>query len=502
MLRIVQASTPLKAIVLGYSALLFAGIVCRACFLPITIDEALAVGFAAELTLSDIYADANFHPLNSIWINLSLSLFGYNELALRIPNVLAALVYFRAAQRLAGTHAQAGVFVSIWVLLISNPFILDFFTVARGYGMGIAATAMCLACLYEAFSCDRVSGCLVWGVVAVLANYSFAPFVLPAFCLLIFHLAGKRDWSRFASVLFILCILVTGLSWISFELDKQGLLYFGGRSAFLFSTVKSLILSFGYEMSYAGFIRVLGWSVFWFGCSAIALWWGVFLVAKEKNINDGLSVFVLAGGFIIVVLAAFRGTYFVVERTAIGFYVVFVCALGDLVRSKLADCVGRLGVRFLYIVIVTGLMSHGILSSIKFSTYNWFTDLSVRDVARFVDESDDGNRKVIGACGILVPALDFYKKKYNYHFEIEAIDELWMMSEPGREALRGVYYGSTPSPRTGRPNERQVSKLCEVLGYRYLYILERPVRGLESSVGRYKLLRFPKSSTALLILKI
>jgi uncharacterized membrane protein len=82
---------------------------------------------------------ANNHLLNTWLMKCSVNLFGESEFALRLPNVLAAGVYFFASGALLEKlFEKRWQIVLAFLVLTLNPFILDFFCVARGYGISLA----------------------------------------------------------------------------------------------------------------------------------------------------------------------------------------------------------------------------------------------------------------------------------------------------------------------------------------------------------------------------
>ncbi len=130
-------------VVLSFALLLaaFAAIVQKAWTLSFTMDEAFTYNtwcagpFSAFFTVSSY----NNHPLNTLLCRVSAGVFGGGEFSLRLPSVLSGLLYLLVVQRIAVLLFGN----SLWMLLLVgvnalNPFVLDHFSTARGYGMGLA----------------------------------------------------------------------------------------------------------------------------------------------------------------------------------------------------------------------------------------------------------------------------------------------------------------------------------------------------------------------------
>lgn len=135
--------------------------VYRAYTQSITTDEAFAQSLFLTGSWSQLFNsfDACHHVLHTILCKLSISSFGLSELTLRIPSLLGGLLYlvtiFRLSRRLFG---EGRLFLLSVALLSLNPLILDYLSVARGYGLALALFlwAMYQMLLYTGAPADRV----------------------------------------------------------------------------------------------------------------------------------------------------------------------------------------------------------------------------------------------------------------------------------------------------------------------------------------------------------
>jgi hypothetical protein len=133
--------------------LLFSTNVYRAWTQSITADEAFSFNLFLAGGPSHIFSsyDAANHVLHTIFCEASISLFGPSEFTLRLPSLLGGLFYLITAFRLCRYIFGGG-----WFFLLSfasialNPFVLDYLSVARGYGL---ALAFFLWALYHAIRC-------------------------------------------------------------------------------------------------------------------------------------------------------------------------------------------------------------------------------------------------------------------------------------------------------------------------------------------------------------
>ena len=117
-------------------AFLFATNIYRAATQSITIDEALTYHEQAQGSTDTSPFNNN---LNAWLCNLSTRLFGVSELAMRLPSLLGGALYFVSLFRLCLLLFGDSPWLLLAVALNSwNPFLLDYLSAARGYGMGIA----------------------------------------------------------------------------------------------------------------------------------------------------------------------------------------------------------------------------------------------------------------------------------------------------------------------------------------------------------------------------
>lgn len=132
-----------KSLALFVGVVLFSILIAfRAVDLPITHDEASTwlnyrhLNVFSCLSNYGCWGSANNHWLNTLLLQWSAGLFGEAPWALRLPNVFAGILYFVAAALLSMRYIKQPVLqVAGFLLLVAQIYLLDFFSLARGYGM-------------------------------------------------------------------------------------------------------------------------------------------------------------------------------------------------------------------------------------------------------------------------------------------------------------------------------------------------------------------------------
>ncbi|MCX6800323.1 MAG: hypothetical protein NT091_04220, partial [Candidatus Falkowbacteria bacterium] len=124
-----------KNLIILFLGLIFVYSCLRSCFLSITHDEAITVLYHSQHSFWDIvYYNtpilSNNHLLNTLLVKLSIALFGFNELAVRVPALLGHLLYLTGIYQLIKfVYRKSDVFFGIPIIfLVANPFVLDFFS--------------------------------------------------------------------------------------------------------------------------------------------------------------------------------------------------------------------------------------------------------------------------------------------------------------------------------------------------------------------------------------
>jgi 4-amino-4-deoxy-L-arabinose transferase-like glycosyltransferase len=120
---------------------LFCTNVYRAATQSIAHDEALTYQYFLRGPFSDVWTkyNANNHILHTFLCGISIRIFGLSELSLRLPSLLGGAFYLFAVYRICRHVFGDGHLYLLAVSLLSlNPFVLDYLSAARGYGMAIA----------------------------------------------------------------------------------------------------------------------------------------------------------------------------------------------------------------------------------------------------------------------------------------------------------------------------------------------------------------------------
>lgn len=411
-------------IIFLFSALLLTYIVIRANALSFTHDESLS--FTITEGKKIWAASANNHQLNTFLMSQSKSLFGAGEFSLRLPNVLAFVLYllgsFLIFGKSKGTSNRNWLFLFALSVALLNPFVLEFFSLARGYGLSLACMMMGMYFMirnekpaFSSAAClQNLAFAAAFAALATYANLALINFyisILMVFALKYLLVRRQAKSSRF-DLLFVGIFL---LACIPLYVDIQHLLDLNARKQLYAGAVsfaegfEHLIKSSIYYRGYARWIipTVKITVILSFLLGAASLIW-------KKKINGPffatalLSTFILIGLYLEHVLfdAKFpmgRTAMFYVPMIAVFLYHLLVHVAEEYHLKKIY-----------YLPLLIGLMIPlfmNVIASVNFKytriwRYDANTKHAMQRIQSHIQQAD--SMSSISNHWMLEPAINYY----------------------------------------------------------------------------------------------
>jgi hypothetical protein len=164
----------------------FAYIITKAYAVQVTCDEAYTLMLLTKESVWDLVSYkssyTNNHILNTLLCKLSYSIFGMDQMAGRLPNILSFVLYFwfvwRFSMRFFKDNLVSLMFVTV---MLGNPYMIEFFSLARGYGMsfGLMMPSIYYAARYV-LEDDKKSLpiSLAFAILSVYAQFALLHFYL------------------------------------------------------------------------------------------------------------------------------------------------------------------------------------------------------------------------------------------------------------------------------------------------------------------------------------
>ena len=226
--------------------------------IPMTQDEVATCYNHVPRTVWDILTYAkdavpNNHILNTLCIKLVTGLFGMGPVTARLPVFLiGGLLYTLSALALARRIGPTGFLkVLSLIVLLGNPFIAEFFALARGYGMAIGLQMTALYFSWRFVENRRpahlalavfTAGLAVWASFTVL--YFYLPWLLLMGLYILQQSKVPDQRNRQLAILVSGAILLAAVCFLPVSrMHSDDQLHFWGTAGFIPETLLPLIRS-------------------------------------------------------------------------------------------------------------------------------------------------------------------------------------------------------------------------------------------------------------------
>ncbi len=421
------------------AALVFAYTATRAYLLAITWDEAYSyIEFARNGIIIPVKFElmsANNHLLNTYLMMFFTRVFGLSEIAMRLHVLIAHLLFLFYSARLLKNLNNKWLIITAFIIVNVNPYMLDFFSVARGYGLSIGLMMASIYYFYLLHVNQKKNTnaiiSIVFACLAVLANFVLLNYCVVSFGLIVLlylYTALKSDGSLkekipglvkgLALPTLLIGILLFFVIPIAMHLKAAGALFFGGDRSFWADTMSTITDRCFYETGYSyWFQRLAKGFVFLILSASVVLITGRFIKKKTSGNTLFLTSLLLLIGLCClstVVQHHLMKTPYLLDRTALFLVVLFNLILVFFI-SELA--VKKPAASWISYISATVALFH-FFSVFNFSyVLEWKLDCNTKemlgDLAKIKQVPAGKETVSIGIPLIFDPAINFYRQKNN-----------------------------------------------------------------------------------------
>ena len=371
---------------------------------------------------------ANNHVLNTFLMSRCSALFGDTELSLRLPNVLSFLVYLIFSFYILKESKSVFFIYFGAFLLLLNHFSIDFFSLARGYGLSLSFLLPALYFLfkkkqqsYKDFLVDFILA-MMFCSLSLFSNLSVVNFyiaILSIFVMQYLLLAKKnklvtKQHGIFFLVLILTCIpLIIGVQNL-LALSKRNELFFGEKT--LVGTVSSLInCSFSERFIWVNEV---------IKCFVISSFFtGVIISIFSRDFYNNVFKMTLVIGFVslgLIIEHYFFKSNYPPDRTAVVFipaFGLFLYYLLEFFYQKINSKMKNIYLVFLFVFL---MLPGTILFASKMNlTYTnmWKFDNHTKEVMEIINnQSKNYPRK------ILVSSPWYFEPEMNFYIETKKMN--------------------------------------------------------------------------------
>lgn len=234
--------------------LLLVGIGRKIVGISITNDEAYSFYLVKTNYINALVGTANTHWVNSFFIKLETLVLGNEVWMWRLHMLFFFVLYLLAARAIAVKYFDGLWTGIVFLLLVANPYLNDFFSIARGYGPAVAFMSWAIYFFADNFQQHNKRtffyACLC-ASLAVLSNYTLLYFFLPTALIICAVILRKQLQGFSIRENKIALVLVAG----TFLFAAANLLFIkyytgdletGGDTSLLYDTIGSLIKNTSY----------------------------------------------------------------------------------------------------------------------------------------------------------------------------------------------------------------------------------------------------------------
>jgi len=400
----------------------FLYILIRAIRVGATFDEIMTLEGPVRLSFFGIFLKfsplANNHLLNTFLIKILFSLGNESLFIARLPNVLSFILYSYFGYKITVKNLSPILGLGCFVLLFCNPFLLDFFSLARGYGLSLA---FLMGALY--FGCEqlnspsisRLSKSLVFVSLSVISVFSMIYCWVCLAALLSLAPCLKRDLKLFKQSL--ICVSIIGIVLLGIIaipmmrlIDAHALVY-GGNTSFYSDTLLSLTRYslYHFETTRTAYL-VLNSSL------AILILAALASYTSKRNWVSLKTLFlaILACPIALIILSHhLAGVLYPINRVALFIYPLSILCLAfflndlkEYLRGSIALC------------LVTISSVNFISNATSYKTALWSFESHTEEILDQVNAKarQEGKIKSLACTSVLYQSVDYYTARNKYPF--------------------------------------------------------------------------------------
>jgi len=433
----------------------------RASMLSMTHDESGTTDLAVVPVLDIMFSPAQFqtannHILHSLLMKFSILMFGYKEWAVRLPNLLSFFIYFAAAVYLVQQLSS-----NLWmraaslVILCSVPYLLDFFALARGYGMANAFGMAAGVLLFAYFHNQKKKFLLLSFICAALAAYSnftwlnlYLGLWATANLFTLLYRTNKEE-SLFSSLfkvnlyplLTVALLALISFKPISFLRTKDEFKWGAVNWSDSFHTFINDLL---YGQKIPPFSGELSHKLLFYGLPVLLLLgtgiaaWNHFNQSREETVSSK-SVLFFSSLLLIIVLGTvlqkhLLDTFYIDGRKATIYIPALVCFFVSLLSYAEEHFPGR-GKALMYLSGFAAILQFGFTFNLS-TCREWWYDANSKEAIYFICKDSSVNDKKVALNWLFAPSFSFY----NNHQLNQCIAGVIKTNEPNPYANANYCY--------------------------------------------------------------
>jgi hypothetical protein len=411
-------------------------LITKSVLMQVTCDEAYTVQILAPQPVWDLitYKDSytNNHIFNTLLIKGLFSMFGMNHSLARVPNILAFILYFAYYYLFSKRYIKEDwVSFMFMTVMMCNPYLLDFFALARGYGLAIG---LMMGSIYY---CARyvIDGelkytplSILMAILSVYAQFALLHFYLGLNLILLVHNIKSyftyKNTKAFAAGLMYQLLglgLLVALIYLPITaILKDNQIAYYGTKGFWQDTISSLLFHSIYAQGYFSDLTLVVFKNLTSALFTIVVLYILLKLFKKTTFNIQYPVLFVVFLFISTALSVILqfhllGNQYVTDRTALFFYPLLAMLL-PIMAVWCFELKKGLGITVSLIFIIFSL--NHIKRACALDYYReWWYDRHTYEILDFLkteyDKTDKKQTLRLNTTWTFNPSFTYHKAKNN-----------------------------------------------------------------------------------------
>lgn len=382
---------------------------------------------------------ANNHILNTLCMKWQSFMFGNSEFSLRLHSWVAHIFYVIFSYLILKETKSKPIIICGFIFLNFNPYLLDYFSLARGYALSISLMLVSIFYFIRYYNYSKnkfIYISLLTSILAVFANFVMISYSL-ALILVFEFLFIKRKITIKSLLHNNIPVLITLIAlFLIYKgpikiLADNNQLTFESDNANGFDTVITSIICYLYTSYYYEYMLIYFRAMVTF--TSIGFIWMMLSQLRLKKINAlsyvSIILFIILA-FNFIQHQLFGSSYFR-ERFALFLVPLFFITFLNLIlffknKNRVLAILGGLLILFTSLCSLTIFSTSANLSYTSTWGYDSDTKIMLDDLSLYPKEKD---KLTLGITWLYEPSINFYRETKNYN---------WL--EPvNRDGLNGDY---------------------------------------------------------------
>ena len=443
-----------------FGSLLFVYTALKAYLLAITWDEAFSY---LEFVRNGIFIEekfngmsANNHLLNTWMQILLVKCFGVHEFVLRIPALLTHLLFLIYSAKLVSHFHNKWLIIASFLILNLNPYLVDFFSMARGYGLSIGfmmASIYYLYVFHKELKTRMAAVSLIFSTLGVLSNFVLLNYMLSLYAVILFlyfyhskiaciPTAEPGFLKKLITPTLIFLLSLAFILPVGLALKNADALYFGSSEGFWKGTVYSIVDRCFFELGYNYWLQRIA-KAFMVVIIAGACIRSFLQIKRKQFSQQGLflvsSLMLLGMCIISTVLQNWLfHTPYLLDRTALFLMVLFTVVLVSFVNEYAMEKSWAAGIAYVTAIITVIHMS---LSLNLDYVLEWKLDMNTKEMLIDLEKIKTIPQEKSNV-SLNIPL--WYEQGINFYRDIYQLTWLNHISRSKKRNLLDDYYYLSP----------------------------------------------------------